>query len=58
MAIASPTDGPNVQPPWRHLLGQYSGRVDAEVGTRMPGFLKVRPQQPWTHIGPDSTGGP
>jgi hypothetical protein len=22
------------------------------------GYLKDRPQEPWTHIGPGSTGGP
>jgi hypothetical protein len=58
MAIASPTDGHIVQPPWRQLLGLYNGSADAEDGKRTRGYLKDRPQQPWTHTVPDGTGGP
>jgi hypothetical protein len=58
MAIASPTDGHNVLPPWRRLLGQYNRSVGAEVGQRMRGYVKDRPQQPWTHVEPGSTTGP
>jgi hypothetical protein len=57
MAIASPIDGHNVQPPG-NMPDQHNGSIDAEDGTRMRGYLTDRPQHPRMHVAPGNMGGP
>jgi hypothetical protein len=57
MAIASPIDGHNVQPPG-NMPDQHNGSIDAEDGKRMRGYLTDRPQHPRMHVEPGNMGGP
>jgi hypothetical protein len=61
MAIASTSYGHNVPPPGpaeAPVRTTASELTDEQRGWDWQrGYLKDRPQQPWTHIRPGSTGG-
>jgi hypothetical protein len=69
MAIASTSHGHNVQPPpgpaeapvrttASELTDEQRGWLSEASRSDINGWLHVTIKQPWTHVEPDSTGGP